>query len=83
MSKISKNSRERLSQEILRVLFENNLKPLTTKDIADELIRDDEFILQLLKELHQHKIVKTLPHYTRRKYWAMTPEAYAEYKKLL
>lgn len=83
MSKISKNSRERLSQEVLRILFENTLKPMSTKDIADELIRDDEFILQLLKELHHHKIVKILPNYTRRKYWTMTPEAYAEYKKLL
>lgn len=83
MSKISEQTKERITQEVLKILFEQNLTPLSTKDIAEMLIRDDELILKILKNLHQHKIIKLEQGYARKRYWSMTSEAYTEYKKLI
>lgn len=83
MSRLSELTKERLKQELLHILYEANLRPMSTKTLADELIRDDELILDLLTELRTQKVVSFVSVYTRKKYWTMTPEAYTEYKKLL
>lgn len=84
MSKISEKNAERIKQEIARILFESNLVPLSTKAIADELIRDDEMVLRFLKDLQKHKIAKMHGEGKhKKKYWTLTSEAYVEYKKLL
>ena len=84
MSKLSTKNLERLKQEVLHILFQSNLTPLSTKDIAEEMIRDDELVLRLLLDLQKTKLVKLATNsYIRRRYWIMTPEAYTQYKKLL
>ena len=81
MSQMSKRTKERITQEILRVLFEANLIAMSTNTISEELIRDDELVLSLLQDLHKMKVVKLVSD-SRTRLWTLTPEAYSEYKKL-
>ena len=53
MSNISQIKKERLKEEILRIAYENHPAFLYTYQIAEQLIRDDEFILNLLKYLSE------------------------------
>ncbi len=86
MSKISERNIDKIKNEILYLLYESKLKGIYTKKIADEVARDDEFVLRLLKDLEREKIVKTVNlnkiKFVRRKKWLMTEEAYKKYKEL-
>ena len=87
MSRISDKNIEKIKNEILYLLYESKLNGLFTKKIADELARDDEFVLRLLNGLEKDKIVKTVnshlkSNFIRRKKWVMTEEAYKKYKEL-
>lgn len=88
MSKISSRVREKIKEEILRVLYENSLKPLYTKKIADLILRNDEFTLVLLTELEEKKFVKRVKKtkqgtiFTARKQWVLEPKIYSAYKNL-
>ena len=84
MSKLSEKKIEKIKNDVLFVLFENNLKPLYTKHIADELARDDEFVLRLLKGLEKNNLIKQVNKKDlRRKRWVIGDEAYKKYKELL
>jgi ribosomal protein S25 len=86
---ISEKKRQKIKEEILRVLFENSPKALYTYKIADEVIRDEEFTLTLLKELHKDNFVKLVNKnsrgtiYLARKRWTLKPKVYEAYKELL
>ncbi|MBI2673121.1 hypothetical protein HYX19_02575 [Candidatus Woesearchaeota archaeon] len=87
MSKISNKNIEKIKNEVLYVLFESKLSGLFTKEIADEVARDDEFILGMLKEFEKNNIIKIVnppskTNFIRRKKWIMTEEAYKKYKEL-
>ena len=82
MSRISSKNREKIKQEILRLLFEANLLLMSTKTIADELIRNDEMILVLLTDLQKLRLIERVGAYKKRRYWRLTAQAYQEYKKL-
>ena len=85
MSRLSKFKKDRLKEEILRVFYENYPNFIYTYQIAENLIRDDEFILNLLKELkHTNFIVcleETSGNNIKRK-WGMKKEVYETYKNL-
>ena len=82
MSKISNNKIEKIKNEILFILFENNLKGMYTKDVSDEIARDKEFVLKILKELESKNLVKNVLKHKVRKKWIMTEKAYEAYKQL-
>ena len=88
MSKISSLKRERIQEEILRILFESGLHGRYTKQIADELARNDEFLLRLLLDLEKKHLVQHVPATTkgtpfvRRKKWILTAQAHDAYHTL-
>ena len=85
--KISDKKKEKIFEQILAVLYSNNLKPLFTYEVAQEIARDEEFIKRLLLELLNKKLVskidknpKGIP-YIRRARWKLTNVIYQTYKK--
>ncbi len=85
MSKISLVKKEKLKEEILRVFYENYPIFLYTYHIAENLIRDDEFILNLLKELKNKNLIICLEESSGRnikRKWSLKKEVYDTYKNL-
>ena len=86
--KISKEKKEKISEQILSYLFLINPKPAFTSHIAMEIARDEEFIKKILQELKLKKLVieiKKNPegiNYLRRSRWKLSESAYILYKKL-
>jgi predicted transcriptional regulator len=84
--KISKEKREKISEQILATLFLNSPRPLFTFHIAREVARDEEFIKDLLEDLKKKGLVVKVNKnpqgvsYKRRIRWKMTNEAYTAYK---
>ena len=60
MVKLSSKTLSLLKDDIISILYENQLKPLLTKEIALELRRDKEFTKALLKELKQQGILSEI-----------------------
>jgi len=89
MPRISEKKIQRIKEDIISLLYENNIKPLFTSHVAEELARDEEFILRLLKELKDQGIVKQISknsdgkRYLSRKRWTLKPEVYSKYKQLI
>ncbi|MBM3200701.1 hypothetical protein FJZ53_07210 [Candidatus Woesearchaeota archaeon] len=88
MSKISEKKVNKIKEEILSVLFDAGLRGMFTKQISDEIARNDEFILKILFDLEKQSLVKQMVHtrkgtqFIRRKQWTLTDQAYDAYKKL-
>ena len=86
MSRISLASKEKIKEQILRLLYDSHPEMLWTYQIGGELIRDDEFILKLLKELYERKLVIYLRESKGNKIkrrWGMDKGIYNKYKELL
>jgi predicted transcriptional regulator len=88
MPKISEKKINKIKEEILFALFESSMKPLFTSQIAEKIIRDEEFTLRLLKELKKDGLVEEInknpdgKQYSRRKRWLLKPKVYSAYKNL-
>jgi len=85
--KISKQKRDKISEQILAYLFSVNPKSLFTSHIAQEIARDEEFIKDLLLELKDKNLIieikknpKGIP-YLKRSRWKLTNPTYEAYKK--
>lgn len=84
---ISKEKRDKISEQILAFLYSVSPKPLFTKHIADEMARDEEFVKKLLLELKEKKIIVEIKknpqgiQYLRRSRWKLSDETYEAYKK--
>ena len=84
--KISQEKKEKISEQILALLYSINPKPLFTLHIANEIVRDEEFIKKLLLELKNKKLVveiKKNPQgvpYIRRSRWKLSDAAYKIYR---
>jgi len=80
MVKLSSKTLSLLKDDIISILYENNLKPLLTKEIASELRRDKEFTKTLLNELKQQGILAEVKknnkgkNYIKRIRWIIKPE---------
>ncbi len=80
MVKLSPKTLSLLKDDIISILYENNLKPLLTKEIASELRRDKEFTKTLLNELKQQGILSEVKKnnkgkdYIKRIRWVIKPE---------
>lgn len=82
MSRISDKKIEKVKSDILSLLYENNLRSLYTVYIADEIARDDEFILKLLRILQKENLVEQI-NKGKRKKWMMTNKAYKAYSQIV
>lgn len=86
--KISKEKKEKISEQILNFIFLTSPKPLFTSHIAREVARDEEFVKNLLKELKKKKLVLEIKKnvkgidYTRRLRWKLSEGAYKIYKRM-
>lgn len=86
--KISNQKKEKISEQILSLLFQNHPKPFFTSHIAKELARDEEFIKNLLASLKTKKLVSELKKnkkgtvYLKRSRWILSDKAYLAYKGL-
>jgi len=85
--KISNEKREKISEQILALLYSLNPRSIFTSHIAKEIARDEEFTKNLLLELRNKKLVieiKMNPKgviYKRRSRWKLTNLSYQTYKK--
>jgi len=85
--KISNEKREKISEQILALLYSLNPQSIFTSYIAKEIARDEEFTKNLLLELRNKKLVieiKMNPKgviYKRRSRWKLTNLSYQTYKK--
>ena len=85
--KISTKKKEKISEQILTLLYSINPKPLFTLHIAQEIARDEEFIKKLLLELKNKKLVVEIKKnpkgvsYIRRSRWKLSENIYQIYKR--
>lgn len=84
--KISEKKRERICEQILSFLYIQGQKAVFTSFIAQEIVRDEEFVKKLLRDLKKKSLVleiKKNPQgedYLRRSRWRLTEEVYKAYK---
>jgi len=84
--KISKEKKERISEQILALLFQESPKFLFTSQIAKEIARDEEFVKKLLMGLKNKSFVIEINKnpqgisYSRRSRWGLTDKVYEAYK---
>ena len=84
--RISNKKKEKISEQVLALLYSKNPKSLFTSEIAQELARDEEFIKKILLNLNNKKLVVKISKnqkgidYIRRLRWRMSKEAYKAYK---
>jgi hypothetical protein len=84
---ISKEKKEKISEQILAYLYLTNPKPLFTSHIAKEIARDEEFVKTLLKELKKKDLVAEITKnpqgkdYIKRSRWKLSEKTYTLYKQ--
>lgn len=87
--KISKEKRDKISEQVLALLFSNSPKLLFPFDVAKEIARDEEFIKELLQGLKKKGLVVEVRKnpegilYKRRTRWKLSDRAYKAYKSRL
>jgi len=86
MSKISEDKKERIKRDILRLLYDEYPKMFYTYEIADNMLRNDEFTLKLLLDLKKNKAVHSIQESkgdkVKRK-WGMDEVIHNTYKELI
>lgn len=86
--KLSQEKREKVQEQILSHLYHLYPQARFTAEIARELARDEEFILHLLKDLENKKLVLSINKnpkgilYTRRIRWRLSSQAYSKYQEM-
>ena len=84
--KISQIKKNKISEQILSVLYSKFPQPIFTSKIAFEIARDEEFVKKLLIELKDKKLIKEIKknpkgvEYLRRSRWKMDENVYQKYK---
>lgn len=83
--KLSKEKRDKISEQILSLLFHSFPKQLFTAEIAKEIARDEEFIKIILFELQEKNLIVNIKKnedgkiFVRRLRWQLSPMAYNAY----
>lgn len=83
--RLSKEKRDKISEQILAHLYHSFPQQLFTASIAKELARDEEFIKVLLLELQGKGLVTAIKKNTQgipfilRIKWQLSPKAYSAY----
>jgi len=84
---ISQEKREKISEQILALLYQRFPMQLFTAEIAREIARDEEFTKKLLHELWERELVVPIKKnpkgilFSRRIKWRLSNKAYSAYKK--
>jgi len=84
---LSKEKRNKISEQILGLLFTRSPQAMFTAHIAKEMARDEEFIKRLLTELKLKKLVEEIKknsfgiRYLKRSRWRLSDKAYLAYKQ--
>ena len=86
MPRISQNTRHRIAEQALGLLLEKYPVPMTTREVAKELVRDKEFTKTILEMLRGHGLVKTFGKpagagYARWLKWQLTDEGKRKLEK--
>jgi hypothetical protein len=87
MPKLSQEKKDKISEQILNYLFTISPEPKFTVDVADNIIRDEEFTKLLLLELEKKKLIvqinknKNGVDYLKRQRWRLSNRAFEVYKK--
>jgi len=88
MPQISKQKRDKISEQILHYLFSISPQSIFTSKIANEvIIRDEEFTKSLLQELEKNKLIVKITkspegiEYARRERWRISDKAYEVLKR--
>lgn len=87
MPSISKQKKDKISEQILHYLFEISPNSAYTNKIAEEIARDEEFIKLILVDLAKQDLVVCIDKnpsgvkYSRRQRWRLSSEAFAVYKQ--
>jgi len=85
--KISNQKKDKISEQILALLYSISPKPLYTLNIALEIARDEEFVKKLLLDLKKKNFVTEVKKnskgspYLRRSRWTLSDTAYRAYKQ--
>lgn len=88
LMKISKQKRDKISEQILSYLYSINPKPTFIAHIAKEMARDEEFIKKLLLDLKNKGLVTQIKknpkgiEYSRRSRWKLSDKTYQAYKQV-
>ncbi len=83
--RLSKQKRDKISEQVLSFLYHSFPKQLFTAEIAKELARDEEFIKNLMFELKDKGLVASIKknkegtEFIRRIRWQLSPKAYEVY----
>ncbi len=88
MVRLSSRTINLLKDDIISIIYENQLKPLLSIEIANELRRDKEFTKRLLFELKKQGILEEIKKnnkgkdYIKRSRWAIKKEVISKYNEL-
>lgn len=89
MPKIGEKKVNKLKEEILALLYDHPMNPLFTSEVAEEIIRDEEFTLRILKDLHKDGLINEIKtnqagrEFLARRKWSLKPSVYSQYKQLI
>jgi len=87
MPKISKEKKEKISEQILLYLYSIFPKQTFTSQIAKEIARDEEFVKDLLIDLEKKNLIVKINKnskgiiYSKRLRWRISNKAHEVYKK--
>ena len=85
--KISEQKKEKITEQILAVLYNKIPQPLFTSHIAQEIARDEEFVKDLLLELKSKGLIVEIKKnskgdsYLKRSRWTLSDAAYKAYQQ--
>ena len=85
--RISQEKKNKISEQILAFLFSVAPRSIFTSHIAQEIVRDEEFVKNLLQDLKKKKLVVEIKknpegiNYLRRSRWKLSDKAYEAYKR--
>jgi hypothetical protein len=89
MVKLSSKTITFLKDDIISIIYEHQLNPLLTIEIAEELRRDKEFTKSLLEELKKQDVLVEIKknnkgkEYIKRSRWAINPEVLNKFQNEL
>ena len=87
MPRLSKEKKDRISEQILHHLFTIAPEARFTSQIAKEIARDEEFTKFILSELGKKKLVAEIKRnnqgvvYSKRQRWRLSNQAFEAYRK--
>lgn len=88
MSKISEKNFQKIAESALQVLYHKYPKPISTRAVACELCRDNEFASKIMHFLHEKKLVAKTSNskgggqYEKWELWVLPAEVYKKYSSL-